>query len=115
MWKLRCFWSGLTIAWKEKAFKIWLVICTTGILIGLYAGIGMTNLVLLVAIACMGWAMEIVNTGVEKMMDVIHPSYSKKVKVVKDLFACVPIFLYSAYVISWLILVAPSLYFKMAG
>lgn len=113
--RLVVFWDGLKVAWREKAFRVWLMLCTVGIIIGLLVGIGMTNLVLLVAIACMGWAMEIVNTGVEKMMDVIHPSYSKKVKVVKDLFACVPIFLYSAYVISWLILVAPSLYLKVAG
>ena len=53
--------------------------------------------------------MEIANTGVEVMMDVIHPQYSKKVKVVKDLFGAVPAVVYSAYVVSWLILVAPSL------
>lgn len=115
MRKLNVFWAGLKIVWREKVFRIWFVLCTIGIVIGLLVGVGMTNLVLLVAIACIGWAMEIVNTGVEKMMDVIHPSYSKKVKVVKDLFACVPIFLYSAYVISWLILVAPQIYLKVAA
>ena len=69
----------------------------------------MTQLVLLVAIACMGLALEIANTGIEKLMDIVHPSYSLKVKVVKDLFGAVPAFLYSAYVISWLILVSPYL------
>jgi len=113
IFKLSCFLEGLKVAWTEKAFKIWLAICTLGIITGLVVGIGMTNLVLLVAIACMGWAMEIVNTGIEKMMDIINPNYSKRVKIVKDLFACVPIFLYSAYVISWMILVAPSLVLKV--
>ena len=97
------------MAWAEKAFRVWLAICTIGIVIGLVVGIGMTQLVLLVAIACIGWALEIANTGVEKMMDVIHPQYSLKVKVVKDLFGAVPAIVYSAYVISWLILVTPSL------
>lgn len=115
MRKLECFWSGLKIAWQQKVFKIWLAICTAGIMIGLLVGIGVTQLVLLVAVACMGWAMEIANRGIEIMMDVVHPNYSKKVKAVKDLFACVPIFLYSAYVISWLILVTPSLYVKVVG
>lgn len=113
--KLSCFWDGLKVAWRERVFRIWLGICTIGIIAGLVVGIGMTSLVLLVAIACMGLAMEIVNTGMEKMMDMLHPNYSKKVKVIKDLFACVPIFLYSAYVISWLILVAPSLYIRMVN
>lgn len=113
--KLSCFWEGLKIAWKEKVFRIWLAICTIGIIIGLVVGIGMPNLVLLVVVACMGWAMEIVNTGIERMMDMVQPNYDKRVKVIKDLFACVPIFLYSAYVISWLILVAPRLYWKVVG
>jgi len=113
--KLRCFWDGIKVAWEEKVFRIWLAICTLGIIAGLVAGIGMTNLVLLVAISCMGLAMEIVNTGMENLMDMLYVGYSKKVKVIKDLFACVPIFLYSAYVISWLILVAPSLYMKVVG
>ena len=107
--KLSCFWDGLRVAWDERVFRIWLAICTGGILVGLWVGIGMTNLVLLVAIACMGWALEIANTGIEKAMNIVHPERSYKMKVVKDLFGCVPIFLYSAYIISWLILVMPSL------
>ncbi len=111
--KFVCFWDALRVAWGERVFRIWLAICTVGIIIGLWVGIGMTNLALLVAIACMGWAMEILNTGIEIMMDMIHPQYSKKVKVVKDLLGAVPAFIYSAYVISWLILVVPSLYMKV--
>lgn len=67
----------------------------------------MTRLVLLVAIACIGWGMEIVNSAMETLCDIVHPQYSPKVKVVKDAFAAVPIFVFSAYVISWLILVMP--------
>ena len=84
--------------------------CTVGITIGLLLNIGMTQLVLLVAIACVGWGMEIANTAIETLLDIVHPSYSKKVKIVKDAFASVPVFVFSAYVISWLILVMPTLY-----
>lgn len=111
--KFVCFWYALKIILAEKTFRFWLTICTIGIIIGLLSEIGMTNLVLLVAVACIGLALEIANTGVEKMMDIIHPSYSLKVKVVKDLFGTVPAFIYSAYVISWLILVTPSLIEKV--
>jgi diacylglycerol kinase len=111
--KFSCFGNALKIIWQEKMFKVWLGICTFGITIGLIVGIGMTQLVLLVAIACIGLALEIANTGVEKMMDIIHPSYSEKVKVVKDLYAAVPSFVYSAYIISWLILVMPKIFEKV--
>jgi diacylglycerol kinase len=96
-------------------FKVWLMICLIGIVIGLIVGIGMTQLVLLVAIACMGLALEVANTGIEKMMDVINPQYSEKVKIVKDLYGAVPAFVYSAYVISWLILVAPKIFEMMVN
>lgn len=69
----------------------------------------MTNLVLLVVIALLGLGMEVANGAMEMLCDIVHPEYSKKVKIVKDAFATVPKFIFSAYVISWLILVAPSL------
>jgi len=106
--KIRVWLDALYIAWKQKSFRIWLVVCTVGIIIGLSVGIGMTNLVLLVAIACLGWGMEVANTAIETLLDIVHPAYSPKVKVVKDAFATVPKFVFSAYVISWLILVSPS-------
>jgi len=107
--KLRVWLDALYIAWKQKSFRIWVVTCTTGITIGILVGIGMTNLVLLVAIACLGWGMEVANTAIETLLDIVHPAYSPKVKVVKDAFATVPKFVFSAYVISWLILVSPSI------
>lgn len=113
--KIRVFIDALEVAWSQASFKVWLVLCTLGIVLGIVAGVGMTNLVLLVAIACMGWAMEMANVGMESFMDMVHPSYHKKIKVLKDSFAGATIFLYSAYVISWLILVSPSLYLKVVG
>lgn len=108
--KLVCFRNALKLAWSQYPFRIWLTICTVGIAVGIYAGVGMTNLVLLVAIACLGLGMEIANTSIETLLDIVHPSYSTKVKIVKDAFSAVPIFVYSAYVISWLILVTPKLW-----
>lgn len=107
--KFKVWFDAIAICWHDASFKIWIVVCTTGIAIGLLVGIGMTRLALLVAIACIGWGMEIANTAIETLLDIVHPDYSPKVKIVKDAFACVPKFVFSAYVISWLILVAPSL------
>ena len=107
--KIKVGLDALSIAWKETSFKVWVILCTLGIVVGLLLGIGMTQLVLLVAIACVGWGMEIANTAIEILLDIVHPDYSLKVKVVKDAYASVPIFVFSAYVISWLILVAPLL------
>ena len=108
-------WSAIRIAWRETSFKVGVVVCTIGIVIGLVAGVGMTNLCLLVAIALLGWGLEIANTSMETLLDIIHPKYSPKVKIVKDAFSTAPFFVYSAYVICWLILVAPTLVQKISG
>lgn len=111
--RLMCMWNALKIAWEQAPFRAWLIICTLGIVAGVLVNIGMTNLVLLVAIACLGLGMEVANTSIEVLLDIVHPAYSEKVKVVKDLFATVPIFVYSAYVVSWLILVVPSMWQRL--
>ena len=107
--KVKVWGNALNFAWQQPVFKIWIAVCTIGILVGLLAGIGMTNLVLLVAIACIGWGMEVANSAIELLLNIVHPEYSEKVKIIKDAFASVPCFVYSAYVICWLILVAPRL------
>ena len=106
--------SAIRIAWRETSFKVGVIVCTAGIVIGLVAGLGMTRLVVLIAVALLGWGLEIANSSIETLLDIVHPKYSSKVKVVKDAFSAVPIFTYSAYVICWLILVAPTLYQRLA-
>lgn len=113
MRKLKSLSNALKIVWGHSPFKFWVFFCTFGVALGLWAGIGMTSLVLLVAIACLGWALETANTSIETLLDIVNPTYSEKVRVVKDLYCAVPSFVYFAYVVSWLILVAPSLYLKV--
>lgn len=111
----RIYWwyDSLVFAWGETSFKIGVLVCTSGIVIGLLAGIGMTKLVVLIAVACLGWGLEVANTAIEILCDLVHPEKSESVKIVKDAFSAVPIFTYTAYAICWLIIVAPTLYNKL--
>lgn len=113
--KMACCYSAIKLAWQETSLKVGIGFCTVGIAIGLIMGIGMTQLSLLVAISLLGWGLEIANTSIETLLDIIHPKYSPKVKVVKDAFSAVPIFTYTAYAICWLILVAPAVVGRIAG
>jgi diacylglycerol kinase len=81
-----------------------------GIVFALVARIGTLKVTLLLAIALVGFGMEIANSSIETLCDIVHPGKSEKVKEVKDAFSAVPIFTYTAYVVSWLILVAPPLW-----
>lgn len=110
---MSCCYSAIELAWQETSLKMGVLFCTVGIVIGLWVGIGMTSLSLLVAVALLGWGLEIANTSIEYLLDIIHPKYSPKVMVVKDAFSAVPIFTYTAYAICWLILVVPTLVGKL--
>ena len=107
--KILCWLSAMRLAWHDSKFRVGVVLCTLGIVIGLLLGLGMTKLVVLVATACSGWGMEIANTSIETLCDIVNPEDSPKVKVVKDAFSAVPIFCYSAYALCWLILIIPPL------
>ena len=101
---IRLAWCGNTVFRRMVAFSI------LGIVFALVARIGTLKVTLLLAIALVGFGMEIANSSIETLCDIVHPGKSEKVKEVKDAFSAVPIFTYTAYVVSWLILVAPPLW-----
>lgn len=103
-----CMINGIKKLIKHKSFVVWLCICFVGIILGLISNIGMTQLVLLVAIACIGLALESGNTAIEYLLDFINPQYSDKVKTIKDITGVMPILVYSSYIICWFILVLPN-------
>ena len=70
--------------------------------------IGTLKLVLF-AIACIAIGLEIANQNRETMGYCARGKRAE-VKVVKDAFSAVPIFAFTAYVVSWLILVLPGLW-----
>jgi diacylglycerol kinase len=107
--RLSWWLDSMKFAWHDMKFKVGVLICTAGIVVGLMSGVGMTQLCLLVAIACIAFGAEIANTSIEKLCNLVNPDFSTKVKVVKDAFSSLPIFAYTAYTISWLILVLPTL------
>lgn len=111
LWNRITWWiDSIKFAWADTKFKVGVLLCSSGIVIGLMAGVGMSKMVVLVATACLGWGLEIANTSIETLLNLIHPEYNMKVKIVKDSFSAVPIFVYTAYVICWLIIVAPTLW-----
>ena len=103
--------SGIRLAWQgNTVFRGMVSISIVGIVLALVARIGMLKVSLLLALACIAFGLEIANTCIETLCDIVHPGQSAKVKIVKDAFSAVPIFTYTAYVVSWLILVAPAIW-----
>lgn len=106
--------SAFKVAWQDNSFRIGVITTTIGIAIALVVGIGMTRLVVLVATALLGWALEMMNSGMECLVDSLYgKATSHIVKRVKDSFGAAPAFVFSAYWVCWLILVAPTLWERL--
>jgi diacylglycerol kinase len=97
-------------ALKNRIFMCMAIFCVIGLVIGWLTGIGTLKLVLLFAIACIGIGLEIANLTVETMMNIVHEANDPRVKVVKDAFSAMPIYTFTAYVVSWLVLVLPAIW-----
>jgi diacylglycerol kinase (ATP) len=102
--------SGIRLAWKgNTAFRKMSVVSVAGILVGMMVRISALELALLIALACISFGLEVANTSIETLCNIVKPEHCNEVKTIKDAFSAVPIFCYSAYVICWLILVLPKL------
>lgn len=113
--RISWYTSAMRFAWKGTPFKIWLVLCTIGIIVGIATDVGMTQLCLLVAIAILGLGLEVANSAIEHLCNLVEPRHNPGVKTVKDAFGAVPALIYSGYVVCWLILVAPTIWLKVVG
>jgi len=103
--------SGIRLAWQgNTVFRGMVSVSILGIVVALVARIDTLKVTLLLAIACIAFGLEIANSSIEKLCDIVHPGKSDDVKIVKDAFSAVPIFTYTAYVVSWLIFVVPPLW-----
>lgn len=83
-----CSFNGLGHAVKtERNFKIQVVCGISILLLGVEAKLSKTEWCILLLTVGFVLSMELVNTCIEKIMDIVHPAYSEKVKAIKDIAA----------------------------
>lgn len=80
--------KGLSLAWHEKHFKIHLVAALFAIILGIILGINKVEWCII--IICIGAVMtlEILNTAMERLVDLVEPNFNPKAGAIKDLAAC---------------------------
>ncbi len=85
---VNCSINGLRHAVKtERNFKIQVVCAISILLLGIEAKLSKTEWCILFLTVGFVLCMELINTCIEKTMDLLHPEYSEKVKVIKDIAA----------------------------
>ena len=107
--RIKWYTGAIRIAWQEKSFKFGAFSSSAGIVVGVLLNIGMTHLVLLVAIAIIGLALEIVNSATEQLCDLITKEYDERIKIIKDAYGAIPAITFSCFWICWLIVIVASL------
>lgn len=79
--------NGLKLAWHEKHFKIHIVAAILSIGLGLFLGIDRVEC--FVILICIGavLSLEMINTAIEHLVDLVEPKYNPKAGAIKDLAA----------------------------
>lgn len=79
--------NGLRLAWHEKHFKIHIVAAIACIGLGLMLGIERVEwFIILICIGAV-LSLEMINTAIEHLVDLVEPNYNPKAGAIKDLAA----------------------------
>ena len=79
--------NGLKLAWHEKHFKIHLLATILAIILGFLFDIDSTEwFAILICIGAV-LSLEMINTAIEHLVDLVEPNYNPKAGAIKDLAA----------------------------
>lgn len=79
---------GLVIAFRSEPNVRWQVITAISVIVlGLFFSLGRGEWALIILAIALVLILELINTALEKMLDVINPRFSEPVGRIKDIFA----------------------------
>lgn len=79
--------KGIAIALEERSFKVMLVIAALVIMAGVLVHLTPTHWALILMLIGVILGLEMFNTYIERAADFLEPSYSLKVRALKDIAA----------------------------
>ena len=79
--------QGLKIAWEEKHVRVHVVIALLVSLAAFYFSITHTEWLILLVLFAVVISLEIMNTAIERFVDMVQPEWHEKAGKVKDLSA----------------------------
>ncbi len=77
----------ITLIKIEKNATIHLVLTLMALILGLLLRLNQFEWLWLLLVIFLVWIMELINTSVEKMADLIQPEFNPTIKIIKDLAA----------------------------
>ncbi len=86
--RFACAWDGMKAAYRaEQSFRIQLTVAGVVSVVGLIVGLSQTEWALIVTAIGMVLSLELLNTMIEKTLDLLHPAQHEQVRFIKDVSA----------------------------
>jgi diacylglycerol kinase len=98
-----------TVYARERNFRIQTVAATAAIIAAAAVGFGRGSWIVLLLLICAVLVLEIVNSAVEQMLDVLKPRLHDQVKIIKDMMAAAVLAASVAAAVVGVLLFAPFL------
>ncbi len=98
--------QGLKSALNEQVFRIFCLISVLVIILMIVLGLSILEKIILILIIVFLLILELLNSQIEKFLDVVHPTYHSKIKTIKNVFAgAVLLASFGALIIGFLIFI----------
>lgn len=95
----RYAWSGLSATYKsEQNFRLQVLVAVVVVVFSFIFGISNKEWVIVLLVICLILLLELLNTALEKVIDVLEPKIHHYVKLIKDVMAAA-VFLASLFAV----------------
>ncbi|MBI4021822.1 MAG: diacylglycerol kinase family protein [Candidatus Andersenbacteria bacterium] len=103
-------WDGVYFAARqEKNFRVQLVVYAMAMVLGVVLGLPARDLALVVLVSSFILTLEMVNTAIEALANVVDPKYHEGLRLVKDVAAGAVLVTSAAAIVIGLFLFIPAL------
>lgn len=86
--KFKVAFNGLKIVYqRESSFRYQIYILIMTIVLGVIVRLSIIEWVVIAGVSATVLTFEIINTSIEKIVDVLYPDYHENAKVIKDISA----------------------------
>lgn len=83
----RAAFSGLRTAFNEQTFRIFVLITILVVILTIFFKIPLSQKLILALIITFALSLELINSQIERILDIFCPQYNLKVKIIKDITA----------------------------
>ena len=100
----RAAFQGLRLVISEQTFQVMVLIALATIFLMIYFEVTFVEKLIIIFLIAVVLALELINTQIEKVLNILKPDYDQKVKIIKDISAgAVLLFCLGAIIIGILI------------